>query len=125
MISKILWLCAAGMAGTLARVGLSSLIARAAPSHLPLGTLVVNIIGCFLFGLAFALFEGYLSHAQDYRIVVLAGFMGAFTTFSSYLFDTLRLLDTGRVALAFTNLVVQNALGLAGLGAGMLLGRRS
>ena len=125
MISKLLWLSAAGTAGTLARVGLSTLVQRAAPAHLPLGTAVVNVLGCFLFGLAFGWFEGRPGPAASYRLIVLAGFMGAFTTFSSYIFETLRLAESGRVASAVTNLVAQNALGFAALGTGIFVGRQA
>lgn len=125
MISKLLWLSAAGTAGTLARVGLSTLVQRTIPAHVPLGTAVVNVLGCLLFGLAFGWFEGHPGPAASYRLIVLAGFMGAFTTFSSYIFETLRLAESGRFAFAVTNLVAQNALGLAALGAGLFLGRQA
>ncbi len=125
MISKILWLSAAGTAGTLARVGLSTLVQRAAPAHPQLGTFAVNVVGCFLFGCAFGWFEGHAAASVAYRLIVLAGFMGAFTTFSSYVFENLQLAEGGRVGLAVANLVAQNALGFAALGAGVVLGRRS
>jgi CrcB protein len=125
MISKILWLSAAGTAGTLARVGLSTLIQRAAPAYPQLGTFTVNVVGCFLFGLAFGWFEGHAAAAASYRLVVLGGFMGAFTTFSSYISENLQLAEGGRVGLAIANVLAQNALGFAALGAGIALGRQS
>jgi fluoride exporter len=125
MISKILWLSAAGTAGTLARVGLSMFVQRAVPSHTQLGTLVVNVLGCFLFGLAYGWFEGHAEAAVRYRLIVLAGFMGAFTTFSSYVSETLQLTQGDRLGLAVTNLVAQNALGFVALGVGITLGRPS
>ena len=58
------------------------------------------------------------------RFVLLRGFMGAFTTFSSYVFDTYNLLARGRTGAALLNLVLQNGLGLLALFAGLALGKR-
>jgi fluoride exporter len=122
MVSKLLGLAAAGAVGTVARVLLSTWVQRLVRVDLPLGTAVVNVLGCFLFGIAFASFEGRLAHLSGYRLIVLAGFMGGFTTFSSYMFDTERLLEQGRAALAFANLGAQNALGMLGLWLGLRIG---
>ena len=122
MPSKLLGLAAAGAVGTVARVLLSTWVQRVVRVDLPLGTAVVNVLGCFLFGIAFASFEGRLAHLSGYRLIVLAGFMGGFTTFSSYMFDTQRLVEQGRATLALANLGVQNALGMAGLWLGVRIG---
>lgn len=124
MISKILWLSAAGTAGTLARVGLSTLVQRAIPAYPQLGTFSVNVLGCFLFGLAFGWFDGHTA-AAGYRLIVLGGFMGAFTTFSSYVSENLQLAGADRAGLAIANIIAQNVLGFAALGAGIGLGRQS
>ena len=57
-------------------------------SHLPVGTLVVNVVGCFLFGVVWSLEHERLLIGDDTRVVILAGFMGAFTTFSTFIFET-------------------------------------
>lgn len=113
------------MAGTLARVALSTRVQSLASTHLPVGTATVNVLGCFLFGLAFSWFEGRPGHLLEYRAILLAGFMGAFTTFSSYLFETVRLIDGGRIGVACGNLLLQNALGIGALYLGLGLGRSS
>jgi CrcB protein len=123
MLSKILWLSAAGTAGTLARVGLSTLVQRSVPAHAELGTFAVNMLGCFLFGLAFSWFERHAG-AASYRLIVLGGFMGAFTTFSSYVSETLHLAAGAQLGRAAINLVAQNALGFAALAGGIGLGRQ-
>jgi len=122
MLDKLLGLAAAGAVGTVARVLLSTWVQRVVRVDLPLGTAVVNVLGCFLFGIAFASFEGRLAHLAGYRLLVLAGFMGGFTTFSSYMFDTHRLLEQGRATLALANLGAQNALGMLGLWLGLRIG---
>jgi fluoride exporter len=121
-MSHVLWLIAAGASGTLARVALSTWVQRQTTSGLPFGTAAVNLLGCFLFGLVFALASRH-AQADTLRLVLLGGFMGAFTTFSSYMFDTLRLLQEGRTLAALLNLGLQNGLGLAGLMLGIGLGR--
>ena len=122
MVSKLLGLAAAGAVGTVARVLLSTWVQRVVRVDLPLGTAVVNVLGCFLFGIAFASFDGRLAHLSGYRLIVLAGFMGGFTTFSSDMFDTERLLEQGRTAMAVVNVGAQNALGMLGLWLGLRIG---
>ena len=131
MISRFVWLSVAGAAGTLARVALSAWIQRSHSTPAPLGTAVVNVLGCALFGLVVTLFEAPLfagaseQQLSEWRLIVLSGFLGGFTTFSAYTFETLRLLERGQSVLAFANLGLQNALGLLGLWAGLQLGRTS
>lgn len=122
MTQTVLWLIAAGATGTLARVALSTWVQQQSSSGLPWGTATVNLIGCFLFGLVFSAATGH-AQVDTLRLVLLGGFMGAFTTFSSYLYDTLRLLNEGRMLAALANLMLQNTLGLAGVALGMGLGR--
>ena len=122
MLSHGLWLVLAGATGTVARVLLATWVQRQTTSGLPYGTASVNLLGCFLFGLVFA-FAQRFAQADALRFVLLAGFMGAFTTFSSYMFDTLRLLQEGRMGAALLNLLLQNSLGLFGVFLGLSLGR--
>lgn len=120
---KVLWLAGAGSLGTLARALLGRFVQSALPEGFPWGTLVVNLLGCFLFGVVWALGEGRWRLSPEVRLVVLTGFMGAFTTFSSFVFDTGTLLTDGKVLAALGNLAVQNAAGLALLFLGLSLGR--
>jgi CrcB protein len=122
MVSKLLGLAAAGAVGTVARVLLSTWVQRVVRVDLPLGTAVVNVLGCFLFGVAFASFEGRLAHLSGYRVIVLAGFMGGFTTFSSYMFETQRLLEQGRALWAVVNVGAQNVSGMLALWLGLRIG---
>jgi CrcB protein len=122
MLSHGLWLVLAGATGTVARVLLASWVQQQTATGLPYGTASVNLLGCFLFGVVFAFAERF-AQADTLRFVLLAGFMGAFTTFSSYMFDTLRLLQDGRVTAALLNLLLQNSLGLLGVFFGLHFGR--
>lgn len=78
---------AAGGLGALSRFGLSSLVNYLTDYQLPLGTLVVNVLGCFLFGFFWSLAEHHGVGSQT-RLIVMTGFLGAFTTFSSMIFES-------------------------------------
>ncbi len=125
MLQKMVLIALAGAVGTLARYGLSGLIQRVSGGDLPLGTLVVNILGCFLFGLVWALAEDRLLLEEQTRMVLLGGFMGAFTTFSTFVFDTGAMVREAQWLLATGNMLVQTGVGLAALYGGIVVGRLS
>jgi CrcB protein len=120
---KLAWLAVAGAVGTLSRYGLSGLVQRVCGESFPWGTLTVNGLGCFLFGLVWTLAEDRLLIRGETRFIILTGFMGAFTTFSTFAFETgVRLEDREWLA-ALLNLSAQNGLGLILLFLGLALGR--
>lgn len=112
MWQRLLWITLAGAVGTLSRYGLSGLVQRLCGERFPWGTLAVNGLGCFLFGMVWALAEERLVISGDTRFIVLTGFMGAFTTFSTFTFETGTFLRASEWLLAATNLFGQNVLGL-------------
>jgi CrcB protein len=120
---KLLALAVAGTLGTLARYGLGGLVQRLHESAFPWGTLVVNALGCFLFGVVWALAEERLVISGETRLVLLVGFMGAFTTFSTYAFETGAMLRDAEWLLAASNLLAHNLLGIACFFVGVALGR--
>ena len=122
-VSRLLWLCAAGAAGTLCRYGLGGLVQRVHPSTYPWGTLAVNALGCFLFGLVWTLAEERLLISGETRLVALVGFMGAFTTFSTVAFETGAMLRDAEWLLAGGNLLAHNLLGVLLFFLGMTTGR--
>jgi CrcB protein len=113
----------AGALGTLARYSLSDLVQRISGGDLPWGTLFVNVVGCFLFGLVWTLADERLMISQETRIVVLGGFMGAFTTFSTFIFDTGGFMQDARWMMATGNVLVQTGVGLVFMFFGVLAGR--
>lgn len=123
MIVKLAALAAAGACGTLCRYGLSGLVHSVMGAAFPWGTLAVNATGSFLAGLLFALFEGRWTVSGETRVVVLVGFMGAFTTFSAMVLETSQLVRTSEWVHAFMNVAAQNALGFLALFAGLAVGR--
>ncbi len=123
MAQRMLLIGLAGALGTLARYGLSDLIGRLAGGNLPWGTIIVNIVGCFLFGLVWTLADERLVIDTETRLVVLGGFMGAFTTFSTFIFDTGGFVREAQWLLAGGNILLQTASGLAFLFIGLSAGR--
>lgn len=123
MWQKFLCLGLAGAGGTIARYWLSGVIQRQITNEFPLGTAVVNILGCLLFGLLWAIVENRLSISGQIRTVIFVGFFGAFTTFSSYMFETGRLLDQSQWLMASGNILLQNVTGLVGILTGLAIGK--
>lgn len=123
MLVKLSLLAVAGAVGTLARYGVSTWVNRVSPGSFPWGTLAVNLLGCFAFGLLWALAERWNEHAEALRIYALIGFMGAFTTFSTFAFDSSLMLGRREMWLLAANLALQNGLGIALVIAGLRLGR--
>jgi len=120
---KLVWIAIGGAIGTLARYALSGVVQKSMGSDFPWGTVAVNIAGCFLFGLVWALAVERFNLGGDARMVVLVGFMGAFTTFSTLMFETVQLARDAEWLLAALNLVLQNTLGALALIGGWFLGR--
>ena len=123
MGAKLLWLALAGAAGTLSRYGLGRLVEARHTTAFPWGTLVVNGIGCFLFGIVVSTAGQRLSISAETRAVVTVGFLGAFTTFSTYLAETVPMLQDQRYGMAAANLLAQNILGIGLFLVGAFLGR--
>lgn len=120
---KIALIAAAGAIGTLARYFLGGLVQRVSGGVFPWGTFAVNMAGCLLFGVIWAMAEERLVISGETRAIFLVGFMGAFTTFSTFMFESSALLRDSQWALAFGNIALQNIVGIAALFIGLAIGR--
>lgn len=99
--TMLLAVATGGAIGSVARYLVSTVwLPSAGPHEVPWGTLTVNIAGSFLYGLLFAVLTQYLPAGATLRVALLAGFLGGFTTFSSFSFETVSLLEEGQVLLA-------------------------
>jgi CrcB protein len=111
-MQRVLFVGVAGLVGTLARYWLSGWLDTTVGGTFPIGTLVVNLVGCFLAGFLFhALTEKYLVDPV-LRVTVLVGFLGGFTTFSSYGIQSITLLRDREFFLAVLNIAASNLGGL-------------
>ncbi|MFZ5816875.1 MAG: fluoride efflux transporter CrcB [Bacillota bacterium] len=122
---KYLTIGLAGAAGALSRHLLGMAMAAWLPSDFPLGTLLVNLTGSLLLGFAggYGIERGHLPEA--WRLPVTAGFLGSYTTFSTWSVETVLLLEAGRRGLAFLNVTASLVLGLAAVWAGYTLALRT
>jgi CrcB protein len=122
-------LACGGACGAIARFAVARAVQRLAGAELgmPWGTLSVNVVGSFLFGLLFVVigdgrFVGEAGQPVA-RFGLLVGFLGAFTTFSTFAFETSQLLVHGRVLLAVGNVVLQNVCAVLAVALGIALAR--
>lgn len=108
-----------GGAGALSRFLLSKAITDLAGIRFPLGILTCNLLGCFLIGLA----AGYASKSipEWFAPFILVGFLGGFTTFSTFANDSYTLLKAGESSLGILNLILSVALGLFAVFLGLKL----
>lgn len=113
----------AGALGSLCRYGLSSGVYWLVGRAFPWGTAFVNLLGCFLFGLVWVLAEERNLIPEAFRVVLLVGFMGAFTTFSTFIFECAGLVHHGEWLKFVLNMAGQNFLGLMALYLGYAFGR--
>ena len=91
-------------------------------SVFPVGTLCVNLVGCFLIGVVFGLGE-LRGISPQFRLFFMTGFLGALTTFSTYSLETINNANNGMTNLALANIAVNNIGGLALVKVGLLLAR--
>ncbi len=112
----------AGALGALSRYALQALI-DPRTGDLPWGTFAINVSGSFLLGLVFTLTTERLSVEPWLRTALTVGFLGAYTTFSTLAFETVRLLDSGEWLSAFLNMAGNAVCGVAAVLAGIVVAR--
>ena len=112
-LSTLLIVALGGGIGAVLRYCIANVGQSLTISEFPLGTLVVNIIGCALIGLITALLIGPLSqHREILRLLLIVGILGGFTTFSTFAIDTFELLEDGRIRQAMLYVVLSNLIGI-------------
>jgi CrcB protein len=117
-----LGLAAAGAVGTLLRVGLTTLAVRLLGPGFPWGTLAVNLLGSFAFGLVFAAVRARGGLSPEAETILLVGLLGGFTTYSSFAFQATEMLEHGRLPAAAAYVLATNLAGIAAVWVGLRLG---
>ena len=120
---KYLVVLAGGGVGSLARYVASMAIMQRFGGAFPLGTFVINVTGSFLIGLLMTLFTDRLDWSPNWRLLLITGFLGGYTTFSSFEYETLALMRGGGVWLGLINVVGSVVLGFVAVWLGALLAR--
>jgi CrcB protein len=123
MMRQLLAVAAGGAAGAVMRWLMASGIQRMAGGAFPWGTFVVNALGSFLLGFLFVWLIERSSSSELLRLALTVGFLGAFTTFSTYSLESIRLLQEGAFTMAFGNIVGQVVLCLVLTWLGVQLAR--
>lgn len=136
MLTKLLAVAVGGAAGSCARWLLGGAVQRWAGDHFPVGTLAVNTVGCVAIGLVAAWMMGghggaadapgrfALPTAEARHLLLMAGVLGGFTTFSTFALDALALVETGQKGRALAYIALSNLLCLGGVAAGWWGGQR-
>ena len=120
---QILAIAAGGAVGSVLRYAVSTGVYSILGRNFPYGTLAVNVIGSFLMGLLFVLMVERLDMSAVWRMAILVGFLGAFTTFSTFSIETVNLLQGGDFMRAFLNVTLSVAFCLVATWVGFRLGR--
>ena len=122
-MKEILAIMMGGALGATSRHLVNMWVQRIAQGNFPCGTITVNLLGSFLIGLCGALLEHY-KVAAEYRLFLLTGFFGSFTTFSTFAREKAELLKIGEVKTAISYLLISNILGVLLVFAGYLLAKQ-
>ena len=121
-MKEILWVGLGGFLGANARYLLGGWIALRLGTAFPYGTFVVNVTGSFVLGLLMGALEAHVL-SSALRLSVAIGFVGAYTTFSTFTYETLRLLEDGSVLLAVANVAGSVLVGMLAVFGGVVAGR--
>ena len=109
--------------GALLRYWLGDWAAQRFGTAFPYGNLMINLTGSFILGLFMALVTDRFLVSPQWRLFIAIGFLGSYTTFSSYAYESLNLIMTGQGTLGLLNLFGSSFLGGLAVFAGILLGR--
>ena len=110
-----------GSLGALSRYAIALMAAKYIDSRFPWGTMLANLAGCFLIGLAFGLADRMILIGPSARLFFMTGFLGSLTTFSTYALETFNSLRTGSNPVAVTNFLINNLGGVILVFAGIFL----
>ncbi len=119
----MLMIALGGALGAMGRYAVSGWTYQMLGESFPYGTLAVNLIGCLLLGVVQQIGDTTNLISQETRIAVAVGFLGAFTTYSTFGFETLRQLEAGSFLPAITNVTAHLLMGLLAVWLGMTLVR--
>ena len=121
-MSKLINLIVGGIFGTLARYFLTGFVYKLTGPDFPYGTLAVNLTGCFIIGVLVSFSDNKFLLGPNARILLMIGFCGAFTTFSTFILETSNLIKDGQTIRAFLNVLLSVAIGFIVFRIGVFLG---
>jgi CrcB protein len=119
---RLLLISAFGVAGTLARYWLQGFVQQRAGAGFPMGTLIVNLTACLALGVVSEYAMRHIAFPPDWRIGITVGFFGAYSTFSTFSLETMKMLDEGDWLRASAYLAASIVGGLLAVRLGMRMG---
>ena len=124
MLERFILVMLGGGTGSLARYVAGTAIMNRVGGRFPLGTLVVNVTGCFLIGLLMSLLTERFWPHPNWRLLLVVGFLGGYTTFSSFEYETYSAIRDGGLWIGLVNIVASVTLGYLAVWVGVLLAAR-
>ena len=121
---NIMYIAVGGAVGAVMRYLVSTGIHSVLGRGFPYGTLTVNVLGSFMMGFLFIYLIERSSLGPEWRALIMIGFLGAFTTFSTFSIETLNLIESGAMARAFANILVSVITCIMATWLGVILGRQ-
>ncbi len=119
---KYVYIIIGGALGSLLRFLVADFISTKYSSFFPLGTFSVNVIGSLLIGLLFGLFSMNGQIDDKLKFFIFIGFLGGFTTFSSFALENIKLINEGLISTSLLYILLSNVVGIAIAFAGYFIG---
>lgn len=110
-----------GFLGSVSRYLTSVMVSKSWPSITILGTFAANVLGCFLLGIIYGLYLKYDGFNNGWRLFLATGFCGGYTTFSSFAFENVEMLQSGNYKMFITYTLTSLILGIVAVFGGLLL----
>lgn len=120
---KIFLVALGGSIGATMRYLVSDWTAQRWGADFPYGTLIVNVVGCFIIGLFMSLVTERIIVSPYWRLLVTVGFIGGLTTFSSFSYETIKLINDGQMTFALYNIIANFVLGFFATWTGISLAK--
>ena len=122
-LHKYLFIAIGGALGSIARYVVGSTITNRMGTRFPYGTFVINMSGSFLIGLVITILADKTQSSGNWRYLIPIGFIGGYTTFSAFEYETFRLFQDGQILTAGLNVALSVIVGFVGVWAGAVTGR--
>jgi CrcB protein len=122
-LQKYFFIALGGSVGAIARYWIGSTIAGRTATRFPYGTFIVNISACLIIGFSLVFLDRRTELNPAWRFLIPVGFVGAYSTFSAFEWETFTRLETGAFFIAVLYVVASIVIGLAGVWCGVLIAR--